>query len=439
LLQAQPDDRLLALARNGHEPAFEALVRRYRRQLLAYCRKLAAPEASAEDMLQQALMQAWRALVSGAEVHDARAWLYRIVHNAVVSATRKGGQDPAELSNEISGVEVEQVVEQRLAAREALAGLAALPALQREVMLGTAVEGRSHEEVAASLGITSGSVRGLLYRARSTLRAAAAALIPPPMIEWAIRQQQAGRTGASGMVEAIAGGGSAGVAGAMLKGGAVVTVAGALAGTAAVVVTHRFHIRPAPAQATVTHRAAPNRRIVALVGTPDIAVASTREPGVAGKSASAPSARLEPVTSSTRHHAGRPAGSDRAGESHSGTGQTRSNGGDRSRPPDRQETGSPPSSGSSTGGADHSGDGSYWSSSGGQATAASASQFEATNSPRDASSTQGGAIWGGATSTSQPNFSPAAAESQTTSTTPTQSPQPAPSPSGTGSSVTGSE
>ena len=37
-LQAQPDARLVELARQGHEPAFEALVRRYRKELLAYCR-----------------------------------------------------------------------------------------------------------------------------------------------------------------------------------------------------------------------------------------------------------------------------------------------------------------------------------------------------------------------------------------------------------------
>ena len=279
LLQAQPDERLLVLARGGHEPAFEALVRRYRTQLLAYCRKVAAPQASAEDILQQALMQAWRALAAGVEVHDARAWLYRIVRNAAISATRKVGEDPAQLSHEISAEEVEQVVEQRLAAREALAGLAALPELQREVMLGTAVEGRSHEEVAASLGLTSGSVRGLLYRARSTLRAAAAALIPAPLIEWAIRQEPATHGSRSAVVEAIAGGGSAGVAGAVLKGGAVVTVAGALAGTAAVVVTRHLPSRSAPAHAAVAH-GPPKRRMLALVAGPSVRDASA-ESGIA--------------------------------------------------------------------------------------------------------------------------------------------------------------
>ena len=73
-----------------------------------------------------------------------------------------------------------------MAAREALAGLAALPDLQRQVMVSTALDGASHEEVATALGLSTGSVRGLIYRARSTLRAAAAAVIPAPVIEWAL-------------------------------------------------------------------------------------------------------------------------------------------------------------------------------------------------------------------------------------------------------------
>src|SRR5947209_13288378 len=65
-LQAQPDSRLVALARDGHEPAFEALVRRYRSELLSYCRRMQPQTASAEDALQQTFLQALRAPYAGA-------------------------------------------------------------------------------------------------------------------------------------------------------------------------------------------------------------------------------------------------------------------------------------------------------------------------------------------------------------------------------------
>src|SRR5690349_18141670 len=89
-LQTQPDQRLVELARAGHERAFEALVRRYRGQLLAYCRHNAPRGTPPEDILQQALLLAWRALSGGAEVRDPRPWLYRIVHNVAMTAVRAG-------------------------------------------------------------------------------------------------------------------------------------------------------------------------------------------------------------------------------------------------------------------------------------------------------------------------------------------------------------
>lgn len=59
LLLTQSDARLVELARAGHERAFEALVERYRRPLLGYCRRLLLPHERAEDALQQGLLQAW--------------------------------------------------------------------------------------------------------------------------------------------------------------------------------------------------------------------------------------------------------------------------------------------------------------------------------------------------------------------------------------------
>jgi RNA polymerase sigma factor (sigma-70 family) len=197
-LQTQPDSRLVALARDGHERAFEALVHRYRRQLLAYCRRLMKSEIGAEDVLQQALLQAWVALGRGEQIRDVRAWLYRIVHNVAISQLRRGIRPAAvelDLIEGSGGVDGE--VEQRIEARTALAGLAALPRMQREVMLATALEGRSHDELASELGVSSGAVRGLIYRARAALRAAAAALVPAPLLNWAAREDLRGAAASS--------------------------------------------------------------------------------------------------------------------------------------------------------------------------------------------------------------------------------------------------
>jgi RNA polymerase sigma factor (sigma-70 family) len=236
-LEAQPDGRLVALARDGHEPAFEALVRRYRKELLSYCRRLQPHSDSAEDALQQTLLQAWRALSAGAEVREVRPWLYRIAHNVTLNNLRVRVAIPHEIQDAAGGHDVDELVQQRSRARAALAGMASLPEVQRQVFISTTLDGTSHDEVASMLGLSSGAVRGLIYRARATLRVAAAAITPSPVVHWAIRRAET-RASAPAIAEALAGGGGAGITAVIAKGGAVLTLAGAFAGAGTVILSH---------------------------------------------------------------------------------------------------------------------------------------------------------------------------------------------------------
>jgi len=238
LLAAQSDQRLATLAGEGHERAFEALVHRYRRPLLRYCRRMQLADARAEDVLQQALLQAWMALARGADVREVRPWLYRIVHNAAVNAMRANADGHSELTEAMqakAALARESDLQRTMAVRDALTDVAALPQMQQQAIFLTAVDGQSHDEVASVLGVSEGAVRGLLYRARTTLRGAAAALTPPPLLAWA-----AGGAGTAGptaerLAELSAGGAAAGLTGLLLKGAAVAVTAGALATGATVV------------------------------------------------------------------------------------------------------------------------------------------------------------------------------------------------------------
>jgi RNA polymerase sigma factor (sigma-70 family) len=216
-LATQSDERLLGLVREGHERAFEALVNRYRRPLLNYCRRLPLPEARAEDVLQQALLKTWIALHQGADVRDIKAWLYRVVHNTAVNAVRDAAHDRERLADPTLRADTGQAdLERGLVLREALAEVAALPSLQREVIVRTAVGGHSHEQVASDLGITDGAVRGLLYRARATLRTAVTALTPPPLLTWLAGRAEQGGPAPERLGELAAGGSAAGLGGLLV-------------------------------------------------------------------------------------------------------------------------------------------------------------------------------------------------------------------------------
>src|SRR3954451_14758881 len=90
LLRTQSDRRLVALAADGHDRAFEAIVERYRRPLERYLRRLLS-EALAEDVLQATFVRAWQALRAGTDVRDLRPWLYRIAHNQALNTLRAAG------------------------------------------------------------------------------------------------------------------------------------------------------------------------------------------------------------------------------------------------------------------------------------------------------------------------------------------------------------
>jgi RNA polymerase sigma factor (sigma-70 family) len=316
LLAAQSDQRLLTLVNEGHERAFEALVQRYRRPLLRYCRRLGLSDARAEDALQHALLQAWLSLERGAQVRELKAWLYRVVHNAAVNAMRGAGENHSELTEAAYATAAragESELERRIAVREALTDVAALPQMQRQAIFLTAVDGQTHDEVADTLGISEGALRGLLYRARATLRSAAAAFTPTPLLQWAAGGRGTVAPMAERLAELSAGGGAAGATGLLLKGAVVAVTAGALASGAAVVDHHGHASRRATQQGS------------SLTGGRTTSGAATPSPGPLAADTSVFGAALAKDSSARR-------GGDAR---HGGRGHTRSGGRRASRKDDR--------------------------------------------------------------------------------------------------------
>jgi RNA polymerase sigma factor (sigma-70 family) len=236
-LSAQADARLAELARAGDERAFEVLVRRHRRALSAYCRGIGLPEHRVEDVLQQSLTKAWLALARGAEVREPRAWLYRIVHNTAINTIRAERRDACESIEAVPMAEMPHAggeIDLGLHARDALGHVAALPEQQRQAITLTALQGHSHEHTAGLLGVSDTAVRGLIYRARTTLRRAAAAFSPQGLLGLLARTSSESGA-AERTAELSAAGGAAAGAGILGKGLLAGAVAGLLAAGGTVV------------------------------------------------------------------------------------------------------------------------------------------------------------------------------------------------------------
>jgi RNA polymerase sigma factor (sigma-70 family) len=245
LLRLQDDQRLVALAREGHDPAFAAIVDRYGRQLERYCARLLGP-GRAEDAVQQAFVNAHAAMRATDDELALKPWLYRIAHNAALNILRASRDEDEVLDAERPGaVQTAEIVELRERMRETLASIQALPAAQRDALLLRELEGRSHEEIAAALGISEGGARQHLHCARVSLRAAASAITPYPVLA---RVLSASADEGARSADIVSGAGLGAGAGA-IKMAAGVLAAGAIAGGAVGV----HHHRPAQPRAGATH------------------------------------------------------------------------------------------------------------------------------------------------------------------------------------------
>lgn len=275
LLRLQSDDRLASLAVDGHEAAFAAIVDRYRAPLLRYCSGIVGP-ARAEDAVQQSLISAHEALMRTTEVRHLRSWLYRIAHNTSLNVLRAVRDDvPLEPAHALAdGPEAAYERAERL--RETLAAVGALPERQRAALLLRELEGRSHEEIATALGVTTGSARQSLMRARTAVRGAVTAVTPYPLIAKLASALHASGHAASSWGEAAAGAGAT-VTLAKLTAGVMATgaIVGGAVGADRVVHPHRHATSEARAAVKAPAGAEPTRAPAAATQSVVAAAATT--------------------------------------------------------------------------------------------------------------------------------------------------------------------
>src|SRR6184192_4032805 len=170
---------LLAAAQAGDERAFRRLVEPYRHALEVHCYRMLGSAQDAEDMAQETLLRAWRALERFEPRAQFQTWLYRIATNACLDELQRRPRRPAPVQPypDSPHDEAESPTydpEARYAIREGmelalLRAIQELPGRQRAVLILRDVLGWSSPEVAELLESTVASVNSALQRARGTI------------------------------------------------------------------------------------------------------------------------------------------------------------------------------------------------------------------------------------------------------------------------------
>jgi RNA polymerase sigma-70 factor (ECF subfamily) len=162
----------------GDQPAFETLYQRHHRKVYSLCLRMLGNQADAEDAMQDVFVQVYRRINTFQGESAFTTWLYRLTVNVVLMSLRKKSRkhreeptedevlqslaDNAALSHShqvpiIDRIALEQAIEQ-------------LPSGYRHVLVLHDMEGFEHEEIGQMLGITAGTSKSQLHKARMKLR-----------------------------------------------------------------------------------------------------------------------------------------------------------------------------------------------------------------------------------------------------------------------------
>ncbi len=156
--------------------AFEQLVAEYGDRVYGIALRVTGSPSDAEEVMQEAFLQAFRSWSKFRGEAKATTWLYRIAVNAALMRVRE--RQPSDLlSEQPESLEVadwsadaEQAVLRGELQQQLEAGLVRLPEELRVTLVLRDVEGLSTSETAATLEISEAAVKSRLHRARAMLR-----------------------------------------------------------------------------------------------------------------------------------------------------------------------------------------------------------------------------------------------------------------------------
>ena len=178
--QAQPSEELLrtwvAMARDGDARAFERIYRALEGRVFALCLRMTADEREAEERVQDVFVRAWERIGQFRGDSKFSTWLHRLAVNVVLQERRSAGRRRAREQT------TDRVEAYGHAAVRAMPGtrvdleraIAALPDGARRVLVLRDVQGYAYKEIAEITGVTLGTVKAQIHRARGLVQEALA-------------------------------------------------------------------------------------------------------------------------------------------------------------------------------------------------------------------------------------------------------------------------
>jgi RNA polymerase sigma-70 factor (ECF subfamily) len=161
---------LVRKACDGDGVAVRALYDRYAPRVFAVVRRIAGDDELAQDYAQEAWIRAIRALPTFRGDARFSTWLHRIAVNSALQALRKAETRRKREAPMPETVAVAPRMGDSLLSQRLESAMDRLPEGMRSVLILHDVEGYTHEEIGELLGVTSGTSKSQLFKARAKMR-----------------------------------------------------------------------------------------------------------------------------------------------------------------------------------------------------------------------------------------------------------------------------
>jgi RNA polymerase sigma-70 factor (ECF subfamily) len=162
--------QLIRQACEGRGTAVRALYERYAPRVYAVVRRIAGDDDTAQDYAQEAWIRAVRALPTFRGDARFSTWLHRIAVNSALQALRKAETRTKREAPMPESVAVNPAQKDTLLSDLLERAMDRLPEGMRQVLILHDVEGYTHEEIGDLLGVTSGTSKSQLFKARAKMR-----------------------------------------------------------------------------------------------------------------------------------------------------------------------------------------------------------------------------------------------------------------------------
>jgi RNA polymerase sigma-70 factor (ECF subfamily) len=184
-----PDADVVALAQRGRDTAYRELVRRYERPVFSLIYRMVRDRELAEDLAQDTFVKVLNHIDRYRPEFKFSSWLFKIANNVAIDHLRRRQVDTISLDGSPHAMTADavqatsfEVADQQESALDELEARELGSAIERAIarlrpeyrscIMLRHVEGRSYEEIAATLDLPLGTVKTYIHRARHELRQA---------------------------------------------------------------------------------------------------------------------------------------------------------------------------------------------------------------------------------------------------------------------------